>query len=125
MTLHNIYIYIYIYCEQQGRTHHIVPLLHMDFWPCLVSPTHSKIYLFPPQVAGKDALHRTPFACVLLALWAATSYTLKNLLVSCKVKGSDLTCVGSHQYRGTTQNHIKSSQIKCIQNTRFTFQVVS
>ena len=31
----------------QGILRHVVPLLHVVYWPCLASPTHSKIYLFP------------------------------------------------------------------------------
>ena len=57
---------------QQGITRHLVPPLHVDYWPCLASPTHSKIYLFPYRAIGNDASHSTSFACGLLALWAVT-----------------------------------------------------
>ena len=53
---------------KQGITRHVVPLLHVVSWPYLASPTHSKIYLFPPWAARNDASHITPFACGLLAL---------------------------------------------------------
>ena len=59
--------------RQQGITHHVVPLLHVVFWPWLTSPTHSRIYLFPPWVAENDASHNCPFTCGLLALQAAAS----------------------------------------------------
>ena len=60
---------------KQGITCHVVPLLHVVSWPCLASPTHSKIYLFPPQAIGNDVLHSTPFACGLLAIQAMASPT--------------------------------------------------
>ena len=59
----------------QGIMHHTVPLLHVVYWPYLVSPIHSRIYLFLPWTAGNDASRRTPFACGLLALWATASPT--------------------------------------------------
>ena len=58
---------------QQGITCHVVPLLHGVSWPCLASPTHSRIYLFSPWAAGNDVSHSIPFACGLLALQATTS----------------------------------------------------
>lgn len=60
---------------QQGITRHVVPLLHVVSWPYLTLPTHSRIYLFSPWAAGNDVSHSTPFACGLLAQWAAASPT--------------------------------------------------
>ena len=36
---------------QQGITR-LVPLLHVVSWPCLASPTHSRIYIFPHEQQG-------------------------------------------------------------------------
>ena len=60
---------------QQGITRRVVPLLHVVSWPYLASPTHSRIYLFPPQAVGNDVSYSNPFACGLLALQAVASPT--------------------------------------------------
>ena len=113
--------FTYTFHEQQGIICHVVPLLHVDFWPCVASPTHSKIYLFPPWAAGNDMSYNTLLHEVFCPICSGLTCIFKDLLVSCKVWVSNLTCC--HQDKVITniiaqgQSHIKSSQVQCIQNT--------
>ena len=51
---------------------------HVVYWPCLASPTPSRIYLSPPWAARDNASCSTSFACSFLALPSLT-HTLKDL----------------------------------------------
>ena len=99
---------------------HIVSLLHVASWSCLASPTHSRIYLFPPWAVRNNVLHSTPFACGLLALWAVASPTHTRIYL-CHAKWKALTWLVVTKMGVITniiaqeQTYIKSSQVKCIQ----------
>ena len=62
--------FTYTFHEQQGIIRHVVPLLHVVSWPCVASPTHSRIYLFPH--GQQRMMCRTiPFCMRSFALYAA------------------------------------------------------
>ena len=106
---------------QQGITCHIVPFLHVVTWPCLTSPTHSRIYLFPH---GQQGMTRHTVMWSFGPIGNNLIHTFKDLPMSCKMGASNLT--RHHKDEVITniiaqgQTHIKSSQVKCIQNISFT-----
>ena len=81
---------------QQGIIRHVIPLLHVVSWPCLASPTHSRIYLSsptsPPLGSREWRVAQYPFCMWSFGpIGSGLTHTLKDLPVSYKVWVSNLT----------------------------------
>ena len=125
---------------QQGITRLVVPLLHVVSWPCLASPTHSRIYLFPHKQQGMTR-HIVPLLHVIFWPYGQQphphtqgftrvmqSKSLQLGLLSRRQgnhtsqrQGNHTSQRHCHKDRVITniiaqgQTHMKSSQVKCIQ----------
>ena len=54
---------------QQGITHHVVPLFHVVSQPYLASPTHSRIYLFPPTPQWQQGMTCRTIPLLHVVFW--------------------------------------------------------
>ena len=121
--------FTYPFHEQQGITRHVVPLLHVVSWPYVASPTHSRIYFFPPWVAGNDESHNTLLHEVF---WPYMQWPHPHIQgFTCVMQSVSLQLgllspiQGNHQHHSTRakphQKFTSSMYSKCI----VYFQVVS
>ena len=117
---------------QQGITHHVVPLLLVVSWPCLASPTHSKISSPPPSQNGQQGMTCRTVPLLHVVFWPYRQWPhphtqgFTRVIQSVSLQ-SDLLSPrqGNHQHHSTRVKPYQKPTISMHSKYIVYFQVVS